>query len=92
MRRLKKLHRRRLLIDKGQSKWFLMVPQAIIVPGCKGCCIASPLDADEPHLHTKVKVSCRVTEVGQMEARGDFDFEQAQALEAWQTVQRVGKH
>jgi hypothetical protein len=57
-----------------------------------GYSFASRPVANEGDLHREAKKSCRVIEVGQMEAMDEFDFgQQVQALEAQRTVQRMGK-
>ena len=57
-----------------------------------GYSFASPLVADERDLHAEAQESCRVTEVCQMEATGEFDFEQqVRVSEAQRKAQRMGK-
>ena len=68
------------------------VRTAAAVVAATGYSFASPLVADERDLHAEAKESCRVPEAGQMEATGEFGFEQqVRVLEAQRTVQRKGK-
>ena len=79
-------------LDASQGVGTVVAVVVVAAAAATGYSFASPPVADERDLHDEAKGSCRATEAGQMEATGEFGFEQqVRVLEAQRMVRRMGK-